>query len=200
MNMWKGKNRVWVLGLAIAATATVVMAVGCFGGGDADSGSQGGTLPDTGSNGGTVAEVTTTTLVAVIDPLSSFKSKDPFIPQAQVTTTAAPPSTLPPTTAPPTTLPPTTAPPTTAAPTTTIAPGLKVLGFNIGNTAVTFSVNGYTIVHRGGVDDDNVYVGTWGKLKVLEVNFDDPTAPWATFLRDDKYKYEELGLGETRTW
>jgi len=170
--------------------------VGCFGGDD--DGATASTMPRIpGSD-----EVTPTTMVpsdVAIDPnaeLSTFRSKDPFISQAQPPTTTA-------TTTAPTTTPTTRAPGnttvTTAKPSTTVTTSggggggggstssttsaptssttttaahvhtLKVLAASQvgGAAAVTFQVDGSVYKDRRVGD---VVSTSWGRIKVLDVN------------------------------
>jgi hypothetical protein len=76
-----------VVMLLIAAVAAALVGIGCFGGGD-DS-------PATTTAGGVTSDETTATIspaetgvvVADVNDLSTFGKKDPFVPQAQPTTT-----------------------------------------------------------------------------------------------------------------
>lgn len=171
-----------VVVMLVGALAFTVVAVGCFGGDD-DAGDVSGTIT-TATGIGATSTSDTTTVVAGFDPLSSFKSKDPFIPQAQATTTLAPPSTT------PTTLPPTTIGVTTTAPhklTVTAFPGGGFVAFTINNDSFTSFEAGPALL-----------AGAWGTIQILSV--DDGGAPFsATFRRNGTVDFT-LELGESKIW
>jgi hypothetical protein len=169
-------RRVAVVLLAISAAVVPVVAVACSGGG--------GDVPATlstapaGGVGATLAPVVTeTTLVASGDALSSFQSKDPFILQAQLTTTTAAPTT----TARPTT--------TTSIRTTATAPHR----LQVTSLAPTFSftLDGLTFSNQVV---GSILSGGWGTLRVTQL-----TATAATFSRNEASFYE-LKLNDYVTW
>jgi hypothetical protein len=178
--MYVKKIRPLLIVVLVGALVTaLLMVVGCFGGEDEGSGST-----DTTGSGGPVDTVSeeTTTLVAVVDPLSSFKSKDPFIPQAQVTTTTAAPTTTGFTT-------------TTAGVTTTLPHTLRVTAFPGGGT-VSFTIDSVTFT--GITPSTGLFIGGWGTIQLMSVN--DTVAPYsAAFKRASSIDFT-LYLNQSRTW
>ena len=183
MGARRDSKRAWVLALLGAAIVAVLMTVGCFGGDD-DADSTDATSGDGVDVSVTMPEETTT--VAVIDPLSSFSSKDPFIPQAQATTTV--------TQAPVTTVITTTS--TTEAPTTTtVVHRLRVTAFP-GGGAASFSIDDVTFT--GITPSSGLFIGPWGTVQLVSVN--DTTAPFsAAFQRANSIDFT-LYLNQTKTW
>jgi len=181
MKAHSDRRAAWIVALLSAVVVVILMAVGCFGGGDESSTGAEGTVPDSGASVSSVVEETTT-VVAVIDPLSSFKSKDPFIPQAQVTTTTAAPTTTAYTT-------------TTLAVTTTIPHRLRVTAFP-GSGNVSFSIDNVTFT--GIAPSDGLFIGPWGTVQLVSVN--DTTPPFsAAFKRANSIDFT-LYLNQTKTW
>ena len=178
--------------IALVAVGLSLVAGGCFGGGD-DEGTTESSAVVGPSGGGSVVSTTSPGGVAV-DPnaeLSTFRSKDPFIPQALPVTTATTKPTTPGGSTGGTTA--TTRPvnPTTVtipggggggtssstttsstSSTTTTAPHvhtLKVLAAaQVGSAAaVTFQVDGSVYKDRRVGD---VVSTSWGQIKVLDIN------------------------------
>lgn len=171
-----------------AVLVFAVLAVGCFGGDEGDS----TTTSTPGDSAGTlVTAVVGTTIVADVNALSSFNSKDPFIPQAQATTTtAAPVTSAAPTTSSTTT---TTAAPTTTSSTTTTTEAmvLLVLGITDDDT-VSFQLAGITFY---GVMVDSHYAGPWGSILVDEIDYDvaEPANSTVTFVLNSDEVTLEIG-------
>jgi len=149
-----------VVAILLGAALTVgLIAVGCFGGGDEPED------VSTTAAGGVSATATTsvdesTTLLADADSLSTFNSKDPFIPQAQLVTTTLPPTTLAPST--------TASTNTTIRVTTTLAHRLTVTDFP-GGGIVTFTVDRDKFTGFGA-GPALFTSATWGTIQILEVN------------------------------
>ena len=171
--------------LLVMAVTVALVAMGCFGGGA-------GTLPTSGSisggtaSGGTSASVGISTTVSTsTDPLSSFKSKNPFLAQAQATTTIVATTVVKVTTT------------TTAHVTTTTAPHrLTVIGFP-GGALVTFTLDGTTLTGFGA--GPAVFQGSWGSIQIIAVN--DTILPYtATFRRVGYTPDLVLPLNGYRTW
>lgn len=171
-----------VMVILAGAIAFTLIAVGCFGGGDEPDEATTTVVAGDGSGGTGVTGDTTT--VASIDPLSSFKSKDPFIPQAIATTTLAPPTTAT-----------TVFVPTTQAVTTTAPHRLTVTAFPGGGyVAFTIDSDIFTSFEAGPA----LLSGAWGTIQILSV--DDGAAPFsATFRRNGTVDFT-LELGESRIW
>ncbi len=170
-----------VVVLLAAVIVVLLMVVGCFGGGDDGSGGSETTNASDGGSGVTVAEETTT-VVAVVDSLSSFKSKDPFIPQAQLTTTTASPTTTGFTT-------------TTLGVTTTLPHTLRVTAFPGGGT-VSFTIDNVTFT--GITPSTGLFIGGWGTVQLTSLN--DTSAPYsASFKRANSIDFT-LYLNQSRTW
>jgi hypothetical protein len=154
--------------LLVAAVTVALVAIGCFGGGD-------DTAPTTAPGGAvtgnvtTVGATTTTPGAASVDPLSSFKSKNPFLAQAQATTTIARATTSSVSTT-----------NSTARVTTTTAPHRLTVTAFPGSGLVTFTLDGTTLSGFGA--GPAVFSGTWGSIQIIAVN--DTVAPFtATFRR-----------------
>lgn len=162
-----------------------VVIVGCSDGGDATD----TTAAPGGATGGTLTPLATTTTLSVsMDGLSSFKSKDPFVPQAQVTTTTAPPTTTPTTAAPTTTAPPTTS--TTVVETHE----LQVTAFWPDET-ISISLDDFNF---SKLPEGVVLDGDWGAIEVTTIN--NVVAPYTvTFTRNGSVVFT-LELNETQTW
>lgn len=171
--------------LAGAVVFTLV-AVGCFGGGD-DAGDATATTSAGGASA-TTTVVESTTAVASMDPLSSFKSKDPFIPQAQLTTTTAPPTTA-------TTIFVTTSQVvTTTQPfklTVSAFPGGGYVAFTIGNDVKTDTFTSFQAGPALLISED------WGTIRILSVDDAVAGSEKATFVHNGVTEFK-LGLGEKK--
>ncbi len=181
----RGNLRSMLTALLLLAAVTVsVVALGCFGGGDEDNAGNGTTV----SGGGTDGGQTSTSLVASVDPLSSFKSKDPFIPQAQLTSTTA---RIVVTTVSRVT--------TTTVRTTTTAPHRLTVSAFPGDGTVSFSLDGLSLTGFGA--GAALFTGGWGSIQILSIN--DTVQPFtATFRRNNSIDFT-LRLTSpynTQTW
>jgi hypothetical protein len=175
--------------LLVAAVVVAVVAIGCFGGGDDTSGT-GGTL--SGATTGTAAGGTTVT--ASVDPLSSFRSKNPFLAQAQATTTIVATTVSHATT---TVSHATTTRSTVKLTTTTTAPHRLTVTAFPGGGLVTFTLDGTTLSGFGV--GTAVFQGSWGAIQIMSV--DDSIAPFtATFRRIGYSPDIVLPLNGYRTW
>jgi hypothetical protein len=180
-----GDVRSRIVALLLVAVVTVALvAIGCFGGGGDSSTTTLGGVETTvvGADGGT-------TLVATVDQLSSFKSKDPFIPQAQLTTTTA-------TTLGPVKTTTTRATTTTRSTTTTVVHQIKVTAFPGGGT-VSFTLDGVILTGFGA--GPALFTGGWGTIQITGVN--DTLAPYtATFKRNGSTDITLLVNQSLRLW
>ncbi len=170
-----------------AALVVGLVAGGCFGGGDEPED------VTTSASDGAAATATTsvdegTTLVADANSLSSFKSKDPFIQQAQLVTTTAPPTTVAPVT--------TASTNTTIRVTTTAPHRLTVTSFP-GGGIVSFTIDSDTFTGFGA-GPALFKSNTWGTIQILEVN-DGIGTPNAKFRLNGSIDFT-LQLGGSRTW
>lgn len=174
--------------LLIGWVALAVGMIACSGGGDgpttttvagADTGVTTGTLVPSG---------TTTSEGMSIDPLSSFQSKDPFIQQAQVTTTTAAPVT---TVALVTTT-------TVRLTTTTTAPHrLQVTDIPLAGGVVSFTLDSAS--YTGFPAGPALFIGPWGSIQIISVN--DSSEPYtATFRRTGYSPDIVLAINAYRTW
>jgi hypothetical protein len=171
--------------LLVAAVTVAVVAIGCFGGGGDTTLTTAPGGAATGS-GGTVSATGTTTGGGSVDPLSSFKSKNPFLAQAQATTTIARVTTVSVSTT-----------NTTARVTTTTAPHRLTVTAFPGSGLVTFTLDGTTLSGFGA--GPAVFSGTWGSIQIIAVN--DTLAPFtATFRRIGFTPDIILPLNGYRTW
>jgi hypothetical protein len=169
--------------LLVAVVAVALVAIGCFGAGSDSSVTTimggDGTVGNAGSG---------TTLVASVDPLSSFKSKDPFIPQAQLTSTTG-------TTLSSGTTATTRATTTTRSTTTTVWHRLLVTAFPPDGT-VSFTLDGLTLTGFG--PSAALFTGSWGSIQIVSVN--SSVAPYtASFKRNGIYDFT-LELNKTQYW
>jgi hypothetical protein len=171
--------------LLVAAVTVALLAIGCFGGGGDNSGT--GATIGTSSGGGatTAGAASTTTATGSADSLSSFKSKNPFLAQAQATTTIVVTTVVKVTTT------------TTAHVTTTTAPHRLTVTAFPGGALVTFTLDGTTLSGFGA--GTAVFQGAWGSIQIIAVN--DTIAPYtATFRRIGYTPDIVLPLNGYRTW
>jgi hypothetical protein len=173
--------------LLVAAVTVAVVALGCFGGGQNNP----GTTQVTGGNGGAVGNGDgSTTMVAATNQLSSFKSKDPFIPQAQATTTIAPASTTIRSTT-------SSSTPTTRVTTSTTAPHrLQVTAIPASGDTVSFTLDGYNLTGFGA--GPALFNGPWGSIQIVSIN--DTVAPYTASFRLNGSIDFTLRSGQSRTW
>jgi hypothetical protein len=181
--MKRNRDLTSMLATLLLATAVIValLAIGCFGGGEQGTGATG----TTGLSDAPVDSVaSSSTVVAMLDPLSSFKSKDPFIPQAQVTTTSAPPVTTIRTTT------------TRATTVTTVPHKLQVTALPAGGATVSFTLDGNNLTGFGA--GPALFTGPWGSIQIVSIN--GTTAPFtATFRRNGSISFT-LQSGQSKTW
>jgi hypothetical protein len=197
------KSMIVVLLLSAAAIVALV-GIGCFGGGDESGTTTVSAAPQPGNGSGTLSPTDTTDSGgAQTDGLSTFNSKDPFIPQAQPATTRA--TTTPttrattstrattPTTRATTTTRSTTT--TTRSTTTTTAPHqLKVTAFYSG-PAITFTLDGISLSH---LTVGSLVTGGWGSLEVMAIDVVSLTNT-VTFRRDGSIDFM-MQLNDTVQW
>jgi hypothetical protein len=194
-----------VTSLVLLALVVGIGLTGCGGDGEptADLASPSGAIV---VEAATVAATTTTTAPLPYDALSTFESKDPFIPRVvevsgssggsattlaggTTNTTAAPASTT--TTQAPSgsTTTSVTNPPT---PTTTLAPplhSLKVVSIETysGQPVVTFRIDG--VAYQSKREGDIVST-SWGQIKVIDI---DPDAREVVFLHGSEIRVLKVG-------
>jgi hypothetical protein len=187
--------------LAALLLVTLLVAVGLTGCGGDDQATTELSSPTAGAQVEVLpVAATTTTAPLSYDALSTFESKDPFVPKVvEVTQSSSSATTVPgspTTTAAPTTTTtvgttPTTAPqqPTT---TTTLAPplhSLKVMSIETysGQPVVTFKVDGVTYQSKR---EGDIVATSWGQIKVIDV---DPDAAEVVFLHGSEIRVLKVG-------
>jgi hypothetical protein len=181
--------------IVVLVTVVVAMAIGGCGGSGAAT-----TTATTRATAPPATATTTTTMEIAsipLDELSTFESKDPFIQQAQATTTVTG-STTTGTGATTTTAKPGTTTTTrsgttsTTVPTTVTSPThkLKILSIDVitGTPVVTFQVDGTVYADKKVGDSVST---AWGGIKVLAI---DPQAQTVTLLHGSEVR--TLGVGQ----